>query len=192
MPRIMSNDTIPRHQTQSFPLKAILVDESTKEHPIEIIDNIFKSQLQHDDKGPKWENKLRIMIGGLKTINLVLSCKQLNNFRRYDTQFADLCQQPLCVLHHLYRQQAFLLRYATDQSGQLNSRSGLAPLQLNSDIVSLRILAPRTTLFHSVCICTALLRLGCCSPVRYITLGYKSAKSIARNSRFLFLNQVIF
>jgi hypothetical protein len=188
----MSNNTIPRHQTQSFPLKAVLVDESTKEHPIEIIDNIFKSQLQHDNKGPKWENKLRIMIGGLKTINLVLSCKQLNNFRDMTPSSQISASNPSVFLHHLYRQQAFLLRYATDQGGQLNSRSGLAPLQLNSDIVSLRILAPRTTLFHSVCICTALLRLGCCSPVRYITLGYKSAKSIARNSRFLFLNQVIF
>ena len=76
MPIILSDQLLPTYRTNIFPLKAVLISESTKDNTLEIIDQLFLEQLNKDENAREWEDSLQLMIGDQKTVNLILSCKK--------------------------------------------------------------------------------------------------------------------
>ncbi|KIX06423.1 uncharacterized protein Z518_04399 [Rhinocladiella mackenziei CBS 650.93] len=121
LPKILSTQLIRPAATITLPLRAILVNESTNENTIKIIDDIFLNQLGFESDSEVWKQELRCMIGDVKTINRMQSGSQNDE------------TSPL--------QDNSTLQFACDQLGRAKASNGKIFEELAQDMFDAKIIA---------------------------------------------------
>ena len=76
LPKLPVLQRIPTQQTKSYPLRAIFKSESTTENTQLILDDLFLHQLGLKADAKEFQEHGRIVVGDLKTLNLILSLKK--------------------------------------------------------------------------------------------------------------------
>jgi len=75
-PTILPQNPVPPQRTKSYPLKAIFKSESNIENTQFILDDLYQKQLGLKRESTEFEEDARIVVGDLKTLNLVLAVKK--------------------------------------------------------------------------------------------------------------------